>query len=167
LVIAVYPGTFDPVTNGHIDIATRAARLFDTLIIGVYDETPKNVLFNTEERLAMMRDSVSGLENVSVQKYSGLTINFARSVGAKTIVRGLRAISDFEHEFQMAHMNRQLAPDIELVALMTSMHYAFLSSSIIKEVAALGGDVESLVPPAAANLLKRRFHYAKAMLSNR
>jgi len=157
LVIAIYPGTFDPVTNGHLDIATRAARLFDKLIIGVYDETPKNVLFSTEERVAMMTGAVKGLENVAVQKFSGLTVNFARSVGAKTIVRGLRAISDFELEFQMAHMNRQLAPEIELVALMTSMHYAFLSSRIVKEVAALGGNVDDLVPPGVAALLRCKF----------
>lgn len=156
MVTAVYPGTFDPVTNGHLDIVVRAARLFDRLIVAIYEESPKKVLFSTHERVSMMRESVSPLANVSVQSYRGLTVEFAKTAGATTIVRGLRAISDFELEFQMAHMNRELAPEIEYICLMTSVNYAFLSSSIVKEVAALGGDVRGLVPAGVAEALRRR-----------
>ncbi|MCL5257010.1 MAG: pantetheine-phosphate adenylyltransferase [Chloroflexi bacterium] len=158
MVVAVYPGTFDPVTNGHLDIVVRAARLFDRLIVGIYEESPKNVLFSTGERVEMMSEAVSYLPNVSVQPYSGLTVEFAKRVGARTLVRGLRAISDFELEIQMAHMNRELAPEIEFVLLMTSVNYAFLSSSIVKEVACLGGDISGLVPEGVAVSLRRKYN---------
>jgi pantetheine-phosphate adenylyltransferase len=144
--VAVYPGTFDPVHNGHIDIATRAAKVFDHLIVAVYDRPNKNLLFSTEERLDMMTRSVSHLPNVTVATYSKLTVAFVQKSGASVIVRGLRVTYDFELEYQMALTNKKLAPDLETVCLMTSLDYAFLSSSIVKEVAAAGGCIEAMVP---------------------
>jgi pantetheine-phosphate adenylyltransferase len=155
---AIYPGTFDPVTNGHVDVATRAASLFDHLIVAVYDRPLKSLLFATEERLAMTREALKELPNVAVQSYSGLTVNFARSVGAQVIVRGLRVLSDFELEFQMALTNRKLAPGIDTVCLITSQEYAFLSSSVAKEIAMVGGCVDQMVPPHVMKALKEKFH---------
>jgi pantetheine-phosphate adenylyltransferase len=145
--VAVYPGTFDPAHNGHIDIATRASKIFERLIVAVYDRPNKNLLFTTEERLDMMTRALSHLPNVTVARYSRLTVAFVRKSGASVIVRGLRVTYDFELEYQMALTNKKLAPDLETVCLVTSLDYAFLSSSIVKEVAAAGGCVEAMVPP--------------------
>ena len=154
---AIYPGTFDPITNGHVDIATRAACLFDHLIVAVYDRPLKNLFFSTSERLGMIQEALKEPPNITVQAYSGLTVNFARSVGAQVIVRGLRVLSDFELEFQMALTNRKLAPDIDTVCLITRQEYAFLSSSIAKEIAMVGGCVDKMVPPHVAAALKAKF----------
>ena len=154
--VALYPGSFDPVTNGHLDIIRRAAVLFDRVIVGVYDRPLKNLMFNIQERVDMMTEAVKDLPNVQVTSYSGLTVAFARKVGAQVVVRGLRASSDFEREFEMALMNKKLAPDVELVCMMTSLEFQFLSSSLIKEAVSLGGCIESLVPPHVAEALKER-----------
>ena len=155
---AIYPGTFDPIHLGHVDIATRAAGIFDELVVAVYDRPAKSLLFTVEERVALAHQALAGLPNVRVAPYGGLTVEFARQVGAQAIVRGLRVISDFELEYQMALTNRQLAPEIEFVCLMTRQAHAFLSSSIVKEIALLRGDVSGVVPPhvAAALETKRR-----------
>ena len=143
---AIYPGTFDPIHFGHVDIAVRAATIFDEVILGVYDQPAKSLMFTVDERVALARKALAGVPNTRVVAYGGLTVEFARQVGAQAIVRGLRAISDFELEYQMALTNRQLAPTIEFVCLMARQEHAFLSSSIVKEVALLGGDVSSMVP---------------------
>lgn len=154
--IAVYPGTFDPIHYGHVDIASRAARIFDQLVVGVYDRPAKHLLFNVEERVELARQALADLANVRVSAYSGLTVEFARQVKAQTVVRGLRVTFDFELEYQMALTNRQLAPEIDFVCLMTHQDHAFLSSSIVKEVALLGGDVSGMVPPPVAAALKEK-----------
>lgn len=155
---AIYPGTFDPIHFGHIDIATRAAQIFDTLIVAVYDRPAKNLLFTVEERVALARQALADLPNVRVAPYSGLTVEFARQVGARAIVRGLRVISDFELEYQMALTNRQLAPEIEFVCLMTRQSHAFLSASIVKEIALLRGDVSRMVPSHVAAALQAKLY---------
>jgi pantetheine-phosphate adenylyltransferase len=157
LTIAVYPGTFDPVTNGHMDIACRAAALFDKLIIAVYDTPPKHLLFTTEERVELFREAVKSAKNIEVRPYKGLTIDYARQVGARVIIRGLGMSSDFEREFEMALMNKKLAPELELFCLMSSLDYQFLSSSLLKEVAQLGGDIDNLVPAGVPKALKKKF----------
>jgi pantetheine-phosphate adenylyltransferase len=156
--IAVYPGSFDPIHFGHIDIATRASSIFDELVVGVYDRPAKNLLFTVEERHALAKEALADLPNVRVVPFSGLTVEFARQTNAQTVVRGLRVTFDFEVEYQMALTNRQLAPEIEFVCLMTHQAYAFLSSSIVKEIALLEGNVSGMVPPhvAAALEAKRR-----------
>ena len=154
---AIYPGTFDPVHNGHIDIATRAAGLFDHLTIAVYARPLKDLLFTTQERRIMIEQSLSHIPNISVTTYRQLTVDYATQVGAQVIVRGLRVISDFEFEFQMALTNKRLAPEIELVCLMTSQDYTFISASTVKEVAMLGGDVTGMVPPQVARALQTKF----------
>ena len=156
MTIAVYPGSFDPITNGHIDIALRAARLFDQVIIGVYDTPSKNLMFATKERVELARQSVAQMTNVDVRAFAGLTVEFARQMGAQAIVRGLRAVTDFENEFEMAMMNRKLDPDCDVVCLMTNIKYSFLSSSLLKEVANLGGDIDDLVPKPVAIALRKR-----------
>ena len=161
MTIAIYPGSFDPVTNGHLDIANRAAALFDQLIIGVYDVPPKDLLFSTQERVDLMRKAVAHLPNVRVESYFGLTVNFAQRMNAKVIVRGLRMSSDFEREFEMALMNKKLAPHIELVCLMTSLEYQFISSSLLKEACELGGVIDSLVPEDVAIALAKKFQVAR------
>lgn len=163
--IALYPGAFDPITNGHIDVAQRAARLFDVLIVGIYagvDREDKTALFSPDERCEMARKALAGLPNVRVDIFWGLTVDYARAVGALTIVRGLRAVSDFEYEFKLAHMNRHLAPEIDVVCLMTSSQNSFISSSLIKEVARLGGDVSGLVPDHVVEALRRKFEARRA-----
>jgi pantetheine-phosphate adenylyltransferase len=153
---AIFPGTFDPITNGHLDIAKRAAELFDHLIVAVYAHPIKTLLFSTDERMEMARKAFQGWPNVTVESYDGLTVDVARDKGAKAIIRGLRVVGDFEFEFQMALMNRTLAPDIESVCLLTTKEYYFLSSSIVKEVAKLEGDISGLVPPHVVTALRNK-----------
>ncbi len=156
MTTAVYPGSFDPVTNGHLDIIIRASKLFDKLIIGVYQNPDKQVLFTTEERAKLVEKAVANLPNVKVRIFSGLTINFAGEVNAQTIVRGLRMSADFEREFDLAMMNKKLSPDIELICLMSDLKYQFLSSSLLKEAARLGGNVDNLVPKHVAEALRKK-----------
>jgi pantetheine-phosphate adenylyltransferase len=156
-VHAIYPGTFDPVHEGHIDIAARAAGMFDHLTVAVYARPLKNLLFTTEEREAMLVRALGHIPNISVATYRQLTVEYAREIGAQVIVRGLRVISDFELEFQMALTNKKLAPDIEFVCLMTSQEHAFLSASTVKEIAMLGGCVQSMVPSYVADAMKAKF----------
>jgi pantetheine-phosphate adenylyltransferase len=154
---AVYPGSFDPLHNGHMDVVRRAAALFDHLLVGVYETPPKDILFSTEERVELFGSSVAHLGNVEVAPFSGLVTHLAREVGARYVVRGLRAGFDFESEFEMALMWRHLAPDVDVVSMMSSLDYQFVYSSRIKEVAMLGGNVDALVPPHVdAELRKRR-----------
>ena len=143
---AIYPGTFDPPTNGHIDIVERAAKAVDFLTVAVVELSSKSTLFSVDERVAMFAESVAHLPNVSVQLYSGLTVDFARDLGASVIVRGLRITSDFEYESEMALMNRRMAADVQTISLFSSLEFQILSSSRVKEVAALGADVSDLVP---------------------
>ncbi len=157
MITAIYPGSFDPITNGHLDIATRAAQLFDKLIIGVYDIPSKGILFTTEERVALIRQAIVNLPNIKVQSYSGLTVNFAKKVKAKAMVRGLRMSADFEREFDMAMLNKKLLPEVELVCLMSSVEYQFLSSSLLKEAASLGGKIDDLVPKHVVIALRKKF----------
>jgi pantetheine-phosphate adenylyltransferase len=157
LNIAIYPGSFDPITNGHLDIATRAAQLFDKVIIGVYEFPNKPILFDTEERVELIRKAIADLPNVEVQSFRGLTVDFARRVKAKAMVRGLRMSADFEREFDMAMMNKKLFPGLEFVCLMSSVEYQFLSSSLMKEAASLGGVIDDLVPKHVASALKEKF----------
>ena len=154
---AIYPGSFDPVTLGHVDIATRAATLFDKVIVGVYATPSKELLFDAEDRIRLFAQAVQDLPNVEVTGFEGLVVRFAREAGANVIVRGLRSGSDFEYEFDMAFMNRKLAPDIDMVSFMTSQEHMFLSSSLIKEVAMLGGDITSMVPPHVAQAVQDKF----------
>lgn len=156
MTIAIYPGSFDPITNGHIDIATRAAKLFTKLIIGIYETPGKHLLFSLEERVELARQAVASLPNIEVQPFSGLTVDFARRVRAQAMVRGLRVSADFEWEFDMAMMNRRLHPELELVCLMASPEYQFLSSSLLKEVARLGGGINDLVPEHVAQALRKK-----------
>jgi pantetheine-phosphate adenylyltransferase len=157
MVIAVYPGTFDPLTYGHMDIIERAAALVDKLIVGIYENPAKQPLFPLKQRVRLVEEAIPGLPNVNVKAFKGLTVDFIRQVGGKVMIRGLRANSDFEREFEMALMNRKLAPDIELLCLMTSSQYQFLSSSLIKEVAKLGGCLEGMVPDHVAVALREKF----------
>ncbi len=157
MTTAVYPGTFDPITYGHLDIVARAAPLFEHLFVAVYDRPLKNLLFSTEERVAMVHKAVKELPNVTVRSYCGLTVHFAQSVGARVIVRGLRVLSDFELEFQMALTNRKLAAEMDTICLIADQKYTFLSSSIAKEIAMVGGCVDEMVPPRVALALRERF----------
>jgi len=156
LTIAIYPGHFDPITNGHLDIASRAAKLFDKLIIGVYDDRAKNIMFTTEERVELVRQAIANLPNVEVESYSGLTTDFAKKAKAQTMVRGLRISADFQREFDMAMMNKRLFPELELVCLMSTLGYQFLSSGLLKEAASLGGNIDEFVPKHVAEALKRK-----------
>ena len=155
---AIYPGTYDPVTFGHVDIIRRAANIFDRVVIGVVREpSHKQVMFSVEERVAFLEEALRDQENVEVEIFAELVVEFARRWGAKTMVKGLRVISDFEWEFQMNHLNRTLAPDIETVYLMASPQYSFVSSSGVKEVASFGGNVDELVPPAVSARFREMF----------
>jgi pantetheine-phosphate adenylyltransferase len=154
---AVYPGTFDPIHLGHVDIAYRATRLFDEVIVGVYDRPLKQMLFTIEERVALTHEAFQEIDGLRVMPYSGLTVEFARRMGAQAIVRGLRVFSDFELEFRMALANHRLAPEIEVVCLITSEEHMHLSSSTVREIASLGGNVSSMVPPSVEAALLARF----------
>src|ERR1700751_4134056 len=151
-VKALYPGTFDPPTNGHIDLIQRGSKLFEHLTVGILNNPVKNTLFTVEERAEMLRESTAALGNVSVATFDGLMVDFARQLGATAVLRGIRAISDYEGEFQMALMNRRLAPEIETVFLQPAGRYSFISSRMVKEVVSFGGAVTVLVAP---NVLKR------------
>ncbi|MCE5259977.1 MAG: pantetheine-phosphate adenylyltransferase [Chloroflexi bacterium] len=153
MVTAVYPGTFDPIHNGHIDIALRSARIFDQVIVGIYDRPNKNLMFSVNERLDLAKEVLQDIPNIKVVRYDELTVEFCRRMGAQVIVRGLRVISDFELEYQMALTNRRLSPEIDMVCLMTSLDYAFISSTIVKDVASAGGGVSEFVPEVVARAL--------------
>lgn len=156
MTTAIYPGSFDPFTNGHLDVARRAARLFDRLVIGIYATPEKKLMFDIDERVVLTRAAVSCLSNIEVLPYYGLTVEFARSVAAQVIVRGLRVSADFEFEFDLAMMTHKLSPDIEMLCLMASPQYQFLSASLLKEVARLGGNVDDWVPPEVVDAVKRK-----------
>ena len=153
---AFYPGSFDHAHNGHIDVAKRASRLFDQVVVGVYQAPPKVLMFDTEERVELFQESLKGIDNVEVVEFTGLAPTVAREVGAEVILRGLRAGFDFEQEFEMALMWRNLAPDIDVVCMMTALEHQFIYSSRIKEVARLGANIDNLVPPHIAAALKER-----------
>ncbi len=160
MTTAIYPGSFDPITLGHIDVIGRAAGLFEKVVVGVLVNPKKQPLLELEERVATIREAVEqGLPDVAarvdVASFDGLTVDYARQIGALFIVRGLRAISDFESEMQMAHTNRKLSPDVDTVFFMTALEHAYLSSSLVKEIATFGGDIDEMVPPAAARRLRR------------
>ena len=157
--IAVYPGSFDPLTNGHLDIIERAANQFERLIVSVVENPSKNPLFTVEERMDMIKIATNHLKNVSVDHFEGLLTDYVQSVNSHAIIKGLRAITDFEYEFQMALMNRQLNPEIETMFLMTHGRYSYLSSSMVKEVMRLGGDISGLVIPEVHERLKEKFFH--------
>jgi pantetheine-phosphate adenylyltransferase len=156
-ITGLYPGTFDPVTRGHEDLIGRALTVVETLWVGVASDTTKEPLFPIEDRVEMLREVTAGEPRIRVEAFAGLTVEFARRIGARAILRGLRAVSDFELEFQMALMNKHLAPDIEILFMAPDSTYSFLSSSLVREVARLGGDVEAFVSPAVARRLAERF----------
>ncbi len=155
---AIYPGSFDPITIGHMDVAERACRVFDSVIVAVYERSGKpGALFSAQERVELAREAFKDRPQVQVETFSGLAVNYARDRGATTIVRGLRAVSDFEYEFKLAHMNAHLAPEIDVICLMTSSRHSFVSSSLIREVASLGGNLNGLVPDHVRLALEERF----------
>ncbi|MSQ37421.1 MAG: pantetheine-phosphate adenylyltransferase [Chloroflexi bacterium] len=154
--IAIYPGSFDPPTNGHLDIVERSSRLFDRVVVGVGTNLAKNTFFDAADRIALMTEACAHLSNVEVRTFDTLTVQFARDSGARFVIRGIRVLSDFEFEFEMANMNRQLAPEIEMVFLMTAPEYLFLSASRVKELVAFGASVERYVPASVARRLADR-----------
>lgn len=156
--IAIYPGSFDPITNGHLDIIRRSSQVFDKLIVAVVKNHSKKPLFTIEERMELIRKAAADLPNVEVDSFEGLLVNFVSARGAQVIVKGLRAISDFEYEFQMALMNRKLKPEIETMFMMTNHKYSYLSSSMVKEIAGLGGCIRDLVPDTIVNDILSKFH---------
>ena len=156
MTTAIYPGSFDPITNGHLDIVKRASSIFEKVILGVYDIPQKSLLFSVKERVDMARQAVTEYNNVEVLSYSGITVEFARKAKAQVLVRGLRASSDFEREFEMALMNKKLASDIELVCFMANLRYQFLSSSLLKEIIQLGGNLDDMMPPHVSAALKKK-----------
>ncbi|QUL98355.1 MAG: pantetheine-phosphate adenylyltransferase [Candidatus Fermentithermobacillus carboniphilus] len=158
MLSAVYPGSFDPITFGHLDIIVRASKCFDKLYVVVFENKGKTPLFSVSERVAMIQEECSGLPNVEVLSSSGLLVDFAKKHGVKVIVKGLRAVSDFDYEFKMALMNKKLAPDIETVFMMTSLKYLYLSSSLVKEVASYGGCIKDLVPPGVEKRVFERMN---------
>lgn len=155
--LAIYPGTFDPITNGHLDVIQRGLRIFDHIIVAVAEGSFKKCLFTVEERLEMIRHALADTPNVTIDSFPGLLVDYVKSKNARVILRGLRAVTDFEYEFQMAMMNRRLEPDIITVFLMTSLRWVFLSSSILKEAAVHGGNIEGLVPDFVYHKLKEKF----------
>ena len=157
MTIAIYPGRFDPVTAGHLDIVERAAKLFDRLVVAVFKAPEHQTLFDTEERLELFREAAKDVPGVEVKSFNGLVVDYAHAVGAMVIVRGIRMNADFEYEFEMALMNRKLAPDVDVVCLMTDIRYQFVRASLLKEVARLGGDISGLAPPNVVAALHRRF----------
>jgi len=166
---ALYPGTFDPVHYGHLDLMKRASAIFDELIVGVYDHKrpSKSILFPVDERIAMIQEALNAQPNITISRYSGLTVDLAREVGAQVFVRGLRVFSDFEFEFRLALANKRLAPEIETISLITGEEHMFLSGTIVREIASLGGDVSSMVPPNVASALYARFNDEDAEHFNR
>jgi pantetheine-phosphate adenylyltransferase len=156
-MIAIMAASFDPITNGHVDLATRAAGIFDKVIVAVYRSPKKHLLFSPEERVQMVGEALADVHNIAVESYSGLLVEYARSVAATVLVRGLRATSDFDYEFQLAAMNRKMNPGLEVMFFLADIRYTFLSSSIVKEIAELGGDVSDLVPASVARCLTSRF----------
>lgn len=160
-ITAIYPGTFDPLTNGHADLLRRAARLFDLVVVGVTTNPAKTPFFSLEKRIQLARQALIELDNVTVTSFDGLTVDFARAQHARIILRGLRAVSDFEFEFQQAAMNRNLAPELESLFLTPAEEYTFVSSSLVREVARLGGDVSNLVTPVVAAALLQRLSGSK------
>jgi pantetheine-phosphate adenylyltransferase len=157
MTVAVLPASFDPITCGHVDIAARAAKLFERLVVAVFARPKKKVLFSLEDRVEMVRESLKGVDGVEVTSFEGLLVDFARRIGASVEVRGLRAVSDFEYEYQQAALNRQMYPGFEVLSLFPSTEYAFLSSSIVKEIAEHGGDVSHMVPAPVAQRLAEKF----------
>ena len=155
--IAVYPGTFDPITLGHVDIVSRASPLFDTVILAVAASTSKNTVFSIDERVELSREVLKDISNVEVQKFGGLMVDFAREKKASVVLRGLRAVSDFEYEFQLAGMNRKLMPEVDTIFMPTSERYTYISSSLVREIAVYGGDVSGFVDPKVCEALKSRF----------
>lgn len=153
---AIYPGTFDPITNGHLDILARARKIFGSVVVLVLDNPRKKTMFSTEERVSLIKDSVKGIDNISVEIYKGLLVHYADNLKDTVVIRGLRAVSDFEYEFQMALTNRKLSRSFEVLFLMTDMKYTYLSSSIVKEIAVLGGDISCMVPECVEKVLKER-----------
>ena len=156
-MIAVYPGTFDPFTNGHLDLLNRSKKIFNQVIIAVAVDTQKKTLFSTQQRLALAKQSISKHDNIKVMMFDGLLIDFAKKINAKVIIRGLRAVSDFEYEFQLATMNHNLSSDIETMFLTPAEEYSFLSSSMIKDVVRLGGDASKYLHPAVFDALRQKF----------
>ena len=154
--IAIYPGSFDPLTNGHVDIIERGARIFDSIIVAILANVEKTPLFSEQERVAIIRDVFKGAKNVQVETFDGLLVEYAQRKKASVLVRGLRAVSDFEYEFQMALMNRHLAPELETVFMMPDEKYTYISSRLIKEVFTLGGEIEGLVPPVVEDRLREK-----------
>ena len=157
MVTAIYPGTFDPITNGHIDIMQRATELFEKTYLAVADSTSKKTLFSLDERIALARDSLSGIKNIEVVSFDGLVTDLARKLNAKAIIRGIRAVSDYDYEFQMAGMNRRLLPGIETVFLTPSEHLTYISSSLVREIASYNGDVNPFVHSVVEQALKTKF----------
>jgi pantetheine-phosphate adenylyltransferase len=159
LITALYPGSFDPITNGHIDIAKRASLLFDKVIIAVYDIPQKKLLFSIDERMKLAKASFKGMQKIQVTKYSGITVDYARKIRAKAIIRGIRNSMDYEHEYSMAMMNKYLYPDIEIVCLMADLQYQYLSSSLLKEIVQLGGELDEMIPSHVSAALNRKFKH--------
>ncbi|MBQ6550284.1 MAG: pantetheine-phosphate adenylyltransferase [Lachnospiraceae bacterium] len=158
---AIYPGSFDPITYGHIDIIRRASKAVDRLVIGVLNNTSKTPLFSSEERVEFIREAVKDIPNVAVEAFSGLSVDFAKAMDASIIVRGLRAVTDFEYELQLSQTNRKIAPEIDTVFYTTSLQYAYLSSSIVKEVALFDGDISEFVPEFLVSKIKDKIHQKK------
>jgi len=155
--LAIYPGTFDPITNGHLDLIQRGLKIFDHIIVAVAEGSFKKALFSVEERLEMIREALTGTPSVTIDSFPGLLVDYVKSKNAQVILRGLRAVTDFEYEFQMAMMNRRMEPDIVTVFLMTSLRWVFLSSSILKEAAVHGGNIEGMVPELVYRKLREKF----------
>ena len=156
MTTAVYPGSFDPVTNGHLDVISRGAELFDKVIVGVLHNSTKSPLFSVEERVRILNEATKDLPNVEIVAFSGLSVDFARQCKAKVIIRGLRAITDFEYEIQMSQTNHKLEPEVETMFLTTNLKYSYLSSTIVREVAAFGGDISQFVPETVAKSIKEK-----------